>query len=105
MIIKELVLPRKGVGTNIEEISLWLAYHATPVSTLGLSSFMAQAPEVNVYVICVLRPKSIPSRMLINKAIIICRTKGYLGTVEMKTILAVRAFLGLLEESFQVRSW
>ena len=104
VVIKEFLLPRKGVGTNVEEISLWFAYHATPVRALGLSSFMAQAPKVNVYIICLLRPMSILSRMLINKTIIICRTKGYLGTVKVKTILAIQAFLGLLEESFQVRS-
>lgn len=59
------------------------------VSTLGLSSFMAQAPKVNVYIVCVLRPMSIPSRMLFNKTTIICRTKGYLGIMEVKTILAI----------------
>lgn len=44
-VIKEFVLPRKGVGTNIKKLSLWLGYHATSVSTLGLNSFIAQASK------------------------------------------------------------
>lgn len=96
--MKQFVLPRKDAVTNTDEISLWIAYHATPVSTLGLSSLMTRAPKVNVYVVCVLGQLSIASRMLINRTIIACRTKCYLGTVGAQTILAIQALLGLLED-------
>lgn len=52
MAITEFVLPREGAAAHTKEISLWLAYNATPVRCLGLRSFVAQAAKVKVYIIC-----------------------------------------------------
>lgn len=45
--------------------------------------------------LCVVKATTIPYRMLINKAIIICRSEAHLGTVEAKIILALKDFPGL----------
>lgn len=99
VVIKEFVHLGK-VLVQTEQIC-----HATPGNTLGLHSVLAQLPEVNVYVICVLWAMSVPSRMMINKTIIMWRTKDSLDNVEVKAISAIQPLLGLVEESFQVRSW
>lgn len=48
---------------------------------------------------------SVLSRMMINKTNIMRGSKGSLDNVEVKTILAIQPFLGLLEEYFHVRPW